>query len=148
MRIAFVAAAFAVTAGAINLQEIPEPAELPETCLEAQPDAVLDADTETEAEAYVDAEGQAETDAEFDPKAVYSSISKTLKPLKTIAQTGALTAKTIVGAASDVCGTISNVSKLASRYKETVGAVDEIKDNISAMFAKHRDAIKDQHIKK
>ena len=146
MRIAFVAAAFAVTAGAINLQEIPEPAELPETCLEAQPDAVLDADTE--AEAYVDAEGQAETDAEFDPKAVYSSITKTLKPLKTIAQTGALTAKTIVGAASDVCGTISNVSKLASRYKETVGAVDEIKDNISAMFAKHRDAIKDQHIKK
>ena len=148
MRIAFVAAAFAVTAGAINLQEIPEPAELPETCLEAQPDAVLDADTEAEAEAYVDAEGQAETDAEFDPKAVYSSIKKTLKPLKTIAQTGALTAKTIVGAASDVCGTISNVSKLASRYKETVGAVDEIKDNISAMFAKHRDAIKDQHIKK
>ena len=148
MRIAFVAAAFAVTAGAIHLQEIPEPAELPETCLEAQPDAVLDADTEAEAEAYVDAEGQAETDAEFDPKAVYSSISKTLKPLKTIAQTGALTAKTIVGAASDVCGTISNVSKLASRYKETVGAVDEIKDNISAMFAKHRDAIKDQHIKK
>ena len=148
MRIAFVAAAFAVTAGAINLQEIPEPAELPETCLEAQPDAVLDADTEAEADAYVDAEGQAETDAEFDPKAVYSSIKKTLKPLKTIAQTGALTAKTIVGAASDVCGTISNVSKLASRYKETVGAVDEIKDNISAMFAKHRDAIKDQHIKK
>ena len=146
MRIAFVAAAFAVTAGAIHLQEIPEPAELPETCLEAQPDAVLDADTE--AEAFVDAEGEAETDAEFDPKAVYSSISKTLKPLKTIAQTGALTAKTIVGAASDVCGTISNVSKLASRYKETVGAVDEIKDNISAMFAKHRDAIKDQHIKK
>ena len=147
MRIAFVAAAFAVTAGAIHLQEIPEPAELPETCLEAQPDAVLDADTETEAEAYVDAEGQAETDAEFDPKAVYSSIKKTLKPLKTIAQTGALTAKTIVGAASDVCGTISNVSKLASRYKETVGAVDEVKDNISAMFAKHRDNIKDQHIK-
>ena len=147
MRIAFVAAAFAITAGAIHLQEIPEPAELPETCLETGPHAEADADVATALELGLDTEAQAETDAEFDPKAVYKSISKTLKPIGTIVGTGALAAKTVVGAASDVCGTISNISKLASRYKETVGAVDEVKDNISAMFAKHRDNIKDQHIK-
>ena len=153
MRIAFVAAAFAITAGAIHLQEIPEPTELPETCMGTGPHAEADADVEAAAGLGLDTEAQAETEAdteadtEFDPKAVYKSISKTLKPLKTIAGTGALAAKTVVGAASDVCGTISNISKLASRYKETVGAVDEVKDNISAMFAKHRDNIKDQHIK-
>ena len=159
MRIAFVAAAFAVTAGAIRLQEIPEPIELAETCMTTGPHAEADTDVATAAELGLHAEAEAETmadgetvaeadaDAEFEPKAVYKAISKTLKPLKTIAGTGALAAKTVVGAASDVCGTISNISKLASRYKETVGAVDEVKDNISAMFAKHRDNIKDQHIK-